>query len=140
MLKEPYSVTLYDSQQLSELFSNPYFTIPYVILLIFGIVVTWKIFVKAGAPGWYSVIPFFNSYQMFKLFWGGSGWKFLLLLIPFVNIVISIMLSIRMGRAFGKRGLFNVGMVLLAPIFQAILAFGNSKYIGPNGIAIETTN
>ena len=47
----------------------------------------WKVFVKAGQPGWAAIIPFYNTYILFKITWG-KGWKFLLLLIPIAAVAV----------------------------------------------------
>ena len=97
------------------------------ILLIVGI---WKVFNKAGEPGWMSLIPFLNSYKLFKIAWG-NGWLFLLCFIPIVNIVVGIMVSIKLARAFGKGTGFAVGLILLPSIFYIILGFSDAVYYGP---------
>ena len=50
-----------------------------VIVLFY--VAMWKMFEKAGEPGWASLIPFYNLYVLFKISWG-NGWYFLLSVIP----------------------------------------------------------
>lgn len=101
-----------------------------LILSILLVVGMWKMFSKAGEPGWTSLIPFLNTYKLFKIGWG-SGWLFLLGFIPIVNIVVSIMLGIKLARAFGKGTGFAVGLILLPSIFYMILGFGDSVYYGP---------
>ena len=96
---------------------------------ILGIIAMWKIFTKAGEPGWAAIIPFYNVYTLFKITWG-NGWKFLLLLIPIANIVIMIITEVKLAKAFGKSNGFAVGLVLLSTIFMLILAFGSSEYKG----------
>ena len=101
--------------------------------IIFGILVIigmWKVFTKAGEPGWMSLIPFLNTYKLYKIAWG-NGWLFLLGFIPIVNIVVYIMVSIKMARAFGMGTGFAVGLILLPSIFYLILGFGDSVYYGP---------
>lgn len=107
-----------------------------IFTLIIGIVVAlvmiagmWKMFSKAGEPGWASIIPFYNAYVLFKITWG-SGIKFLLLLIPIANIVVVIMTQIKLAKAFGKSTGFAVGLILLSPIFYVILGFDSSEYQG----------
>ena len=105
----------------------------YLAAIIFGILVIigmWKVFTKAGEPGWMSLIPFLNTYKLYKIAWG-NGWLFLLGLIPIVNIVVYIMVSIKMARAFGMGTGFAVGLILLPSIFYLILGFGDSVYYGP---------
>lgn len=102
----------------------------YMALIVFYIFVMWKIFVKAGEPGWASIVPFYNTYVLFKITWG-NGWLFLLSLIPFVNIVILIITYVKLAQAFGKGGGFAAGLIFLSFIFLPILAFDSSDYIGP---------
>lgn len=113
----------------------------YICILAFTVincVFLWKIFTKAGIPGWWALIPFANYYKMFELFWeNGKGWMFILMFIPIVNIVVSIMLCLKMAKSFGKGAGFGVGLIFLSTIFYAILAFGNASYIGANGIPLE---
>ncbi len=100
------------------------------ILSIVGIIANWKVFTKAGEAGWKSLIPIYNVYILFKIAWG-SGWKFLWLLVPLVNIVVAIRVMLKLARAFGKGTGFGIGLILLAPIFLIILAFGDARYQGP---------
>lgn len=103
-----------------------------VILLaicIISIVANWKIFTKAGKPGWASIIPIYNVYVQFQIA-GMSGWMFLLLLVPIVNIVVSIMLYVNLAKAFGKSTGFAIGLIFLNFIFVLMLAFGSAEYVG----------
>ncbi len=109
--------------------SSPLMTVCSLGLGIIGIIAMWKIFVKAGEPGWAAIIPFYNVYVLFKITWG-SGWKFLLLLIPIANIVIAIITMVKLAKAFGKGGGFAVGLIFLSTIFYCILAFGSAQYQG----------
>lgn len=106
-------------------------------LLIFSLAVSivcivglWKVFVKAGKPGWASIVPLYNSYCMFDISWG-NGWLFLLTIIPIVNIVVGIIMCIKLAKAFGKGIGFGIGILILSPIFICILGFGSAEYIGP---------
>lgn len=103
-----------------------------VFLLVFYaliVVANWKIFTKAGKPGWASIIPFYNLYVLFEIA-GMNGWLFLLLCLPIVNIVMMIMLYIKLAKAFGKGTGFIIGLIFLPNIFTLILAFGSSQYQG----------
>lgn len=103
-----------------------------VIISIISIVALWMIFQKAGVPGWHAVIPILNVYDEFKITFG-NGWFFLLMLIPFVNIVIAIMFLYKLSRAFGHGVGFMFGLLFLEPIFLLILAFGKDRYLGVPG-------
>jgi hypothetical protein len=106
----------------------------YIALTVFFVATYWRIFTKAGKPGWASLIPFYNTYVVLKIV-GRPGWWLLLFLIPIVNIVILVLVSIDMAHSFGKRGGFVVGLILLPIIFYPILAFGDARYLGPGGQA-----
>lgn len=108
---------------------SPGMSILSLAIAVLAIVALWKIFEKAGEPGWAAIIPFYNLYVLFKITWG-SGWKFLLLLIPIANIVILIITMVKLAKAFGKSGGFAVGLIFLSVIFYCILAFDQSKYLG----------
>lgn len=96
------------------------------------IIAQWRIFSKAGEPGWASLIPIYNTYILYKITWG-DGLRFLLLLIPIYNIVLAIQTNIRLARAFGKSDGFAVGLIFLPNIFQLILGFGEAQYCGVPG-------
>ncbi|HTB79876.1 MAG TPA: DUF5684 domain-containing protein [Opitutaceae bacterium] len=95
----------------------------------FLIVSLWKVFTKAGQPGWASIIPVYNAYILLKIA-GRPGWWLLLYFIPLVNFVIAIIVSIDVAKAFGKGGGFGLGLALLSFIFYPILAFGDAAYAG----------
>lgn len=98
-------------------------------LSVFFIIVIWKILNKAGLHGWGVLIPFYGTYLRYKLAFG-SGWWFLMGLVPIANIVFAIMLHFRTARAFGKSVGFGFGIWLLDIIFMPILAFGKAEYKG----------
>ena len=107
------------------------YNVKYFVIMfsIFCLVCYWAIFEKAFEPGWGALIPLYNNYQYFKITWG-NGWWFLLLLIPFANVVIAIITGFKLARAFGKGFWFGLGLMLLNPIFLGILAFGEPRYKG----------
>lgn len=98
-----------------------------LVIAVIMIVANWKIYTKAGKPGWASLVPFYNMYVMYEIA-GMNGWMFLLTFIPIVNIVIQIMLYLNLAKKFGKSTGFAIGLILLNPIFLLLLAFGNAEY------------
>ena len=126
-----YSSYYYDYQSYSSAL-----TVAWLIALavsVITIIGMWKIFVKAGKPGWAAIVPFYNMYILFEITWG-EGIKFLFLLIPIANIYFIIVTYIKLAKAFGKTGGFAAGLVLLAPVFVNILGFGPDRYLGiPDG-------
>lgn len=100
-----------------------------VIIGIICILSLWKIFTKAGQPGWASIIPFFNLYILIKIS-EKPVWWLILFLIPCVNIIAAILIAVALAEKFGKGGLFAVGLILLPFIFYPILAFSDAQYQG----------
>lgn len=96
------------------------------------IIAQWKVFVKAGQPGWACIIPIYNIYIMTKIA-GKPGIWTLLCLIPIVNIIFIIWIYNMISKSFGHDEAFTVGLILLGIVFWPILGFGKSKYIGPYG-------
>ena len=94
------------------------------------IVAWWKVFVKAGKPGWAAIVPLYNMYCMFQITFG-NGWLFLLCLVPCVNIVMIIIMYVKLAQAFGKGGGFAVVLIFLPVIFLPMLVFGDADYVGP---------
>ncbi|KOV82006.1 hypothetical protein ADL03_26650 [Nocardia sp. NRRL S-836] len=106
-----------------------------LVFAVIGIIVMWKVFTKAGQPGWASIIPIYNFYVLTKI-GGRPGWWTVLLLIPFVNIVVFAVLAIDIAKSFGKDAVFGiVGLWLFSIIGFAILAFGGAQYRGPAALS-----
>jgi hypothetical protein len=92
----------------------------------------WKVFTKAGQPGWAAIIPFYNIYVLLKVA-GRPGWWLILYIIPLVNLIISIIVSLDVAKAFGKGGAFGFfGLFLFGFIGYPILGFGSAQYQGAN--------
>jgi len=105
------------------------FIAPLVMLAIVVICIAgyWKMFVKAGQPGWGILIPIYNAYLMIKVA-GRPGWWLILMFIPLVNIVVQIIVAIDTASNFGKGVGFALGMIFLPFIFYPILGFGDAQY------------
>ena len=123
----------------------------FVMIYIIFIIAMWKIFTKAGEAGWKSLIPIYNVYVYCKII-GVNFWIWILA-IPFAvglvagiifgdnqsaidtvtsicSLVVTIYMSIKLGKSFNKGTGFIIGLVVFPVIFQLILAFGRSKYVG----------
>jgi hypothetical protein len=99
-------------------------------VLVVLIASLWKIFTKAGKPGWAALIPFYNMIVLLQIV-GRPVWWFVLLLIPIVNIVFSIIVAHDTSKAFG-RGIGTTLLLIFLPfIGYPMLAFGNATYVGP---------
>lgn len=113
----------------------------FTALTVFYIVVGWRIFAKAGQPGWAAIIPIYNAYVLIKMV-GRPGWWLLLTFLPVVNFIIAIALSVDLAKSFGKGTGFGIGLFILGFIFGPILAFGDATYQGPvasDGVSTSPT-
>lgn len=125
----------------------------FVLVIAIGIlliVANWKIFTKAGQPGWATLIPFYNVYVMSQIAFGSamyfialivvwvvsfigniSGIDFISSLASLAQLVLYIIYCAKISKAFQKSVGFTVGLVVLPVIFFPILGFDSSRYIGP---------
>lgn len=109
----------------------------FIPLLVLMLVSTWKVFEKAGKPGWAALIPVYNGWVLAEV-GGKPGWWALiglggiipLLGIPFViaAFVLNILISIGVARNFGKDDAFAVLLVLVPIVGYPMLAFGKNTY------------
>jgi hypothetical protein len=116
--------------------NNPLNTVAGFLLLTvaFALVVTvivgmWKTFVKAGQPGWGILIPIYNAYLLTQIA-RKPGWWVLLMIIPIVNIVVNVIVSLGVAENFGKGAGFGIGLFLLPFVFYPVLGFGDAAYTG----------
>jgi len=123
-----------------------------LLLWTIGLVSTWRIFAKAGRPGWASVVPIYNSVLLFQIA-GQPAWQGvtvflcavasrLLQLFPepspariaiglvfsIVALGLSFVVGYSLAEKFGKGRAFGTGMALLPFVFYPILAFGDAQY------------
>ena len=118
---------------------SPAVLIAELLIALLVIVAMWKVFTKAGRPGWAAIIPIYNMYVWCKIV-GRPGWWVILMLIPLVNIIVGIIVCIDMAKSFGKGVGFGIGIALLGIIFLPILGFGSAQYQGPSaapGLAVS---
>ena len=95
-----------------------------VVLLIAAM---WKVFEKAGKPGWAAIVPIYNIVVLCEIA-GKPAWWVVLFFIPFVNFIVAILLAINVAKNFGKGGGFAAGLILLPFIFYPMLGFGDAQY------------
>lgn len=96
-------------------------------LVVFMAAAHWKMFAKAGRPGWASLIPIYNTYVILRIA-EKPGWWLILLFIPLVNLVVWILALAGLAANFGKKDGFVVGLLLLPIVFMPILGFGAAVY------------
>ena len=111
-----------------------------LVLVVVAVVSMWKIFVKAGRPGWAALIPIYNSWVLFEVS-GKPGWwalAYLLSFIPLVGwivpFVLYILAMLELAKRFGKSTVFAVfGLILFSFVGFLVLGFGSAKYRANRG-------
>ena len=90
----------------------------------------WRVFVKAGQPGWACLIPIYSNVVMARIA-GLPIWTVLLLFVPFIGAFVGIYTIHRMFAAFGKSVIWTIGMFTpAAPFLFLALGFGDAQYQG----------
>jgi hypothetical protein len=105
--------------------------IPSLIISVVLIISYWKIFEKAGKPGWASLIPIYNVIVLLEII-GKPVWWVFLILFPCTTFIFGIWAVNLLSKSFGQSEGFTVGLLLLGIIFFPVLAFGNYRYLGPS--------
>ena len=102
-----------------------------LVIGVAALVALWVLFEKAGREGWKAIIPFYNAWVEFDIVYG-AGWKMFLLLVPILNIALSIMFRFRIAQVYGRSTAFAICNIFFSPITDLIMAFdGKSNYQGP---------
>jgi hypothetical protein len=105
----------------------------YVAIIVLMIISCWKIFTKAGKPGWACIIPIYNMIVMLEIVGKPWWWLLIMLFVPILNIVFAIWVINLLSKSFGKGVGFTIGILLLGIIFIPVLGLGSATYQGPAG-------
>jgi hypothetical protein len=104
-----------------------------LVLVVVVLIAMWRVFRKAGKPGWAAIVPIYNSVVLLQIIKRPIWWV-LLLFLPIVNLVVTAVMAIDLAKAFGKGSAFGFLLnFLFSPIGQLILAFGGAQYQGGGG-------
>jgi len=104
------------------------FLVVFAVVAVVLIISNWKIFNKAGKPGWASIVPIYNNIVMLEIV-DLEWWHILIMMfVPFAAIVYSIIISIKLAEKFEKPTSFAVLLILLPIIGYPMLAFGSAEY------------
>lgn len=120
-----------DAGLIASIFSSTISCFCSGIIFLLVVIGLWRIFEKADQPGWAAIIPIYNLYIVLQII-GRPWWWLLLMLIPFVNIVISIIVAIELAKSFGKDAVYGIILLwLFSVIGYIILGFSDAQYMGP---------
>ena len=102
-----------------------------IALAIFVAIIAgfWKVFTKAGQPGWAAIVPIYNLIVLLQIA-GKPLWWIILFFLPFANLVAAVLVGLAVAKKFGKSDAFGLGLGLLAFIFYPILGFSDAQYQG----------
>lgn len=98
------------------------------IFLILMVASLWKVFVKAGQPGWAAIVPIYNAYVMQEIVGRETWWLAIYL---FLGPVWAIVISLDLAKSFGKEIVWGIGLIVLPIVFYPLLGFGDAQYQGP---------
>jgi len=114
------------------------FMIAFYVLIVIGL---WKVFVKAGHPGWAAIIPFYNIYIWVQIAGRPTWWFWVILAgallgwIPIIGWlliigiwVMSLFLALDVAKNFGQGTGFGILLWLFSGIMYLVLGFGNYQY------------
>lgn len=109
-----------------------------IVLAVIAMVGLWRVFRKAGKPGWWAAIPVFNLAKLFEMLGKPAWWGLLVLgsTIPWVGygflaaaLVLLSLANFELGKRFGKSINWSViYLCLFGFVGINILGFGKSQY------------
>ena len=100
----------------------------FIALAVLMLIANWKIYAKAGKPGWAAIVPVYNIVVLLEIVKKPVWWIFLFF-IPFVNLIMAIIVMHNLAKSFSKDVGFTIGLIFLPFIFYPILGFGKATYI-----------
>ena len=121
-----------DNDSFLNFWGSDWLTFGFIVLVItiFGL---WRVFEKAGKPGWAVLIPFYNIVVILEIVGKPWWWLFLMIFVPLGNFIWGIWTLNLLSKSFDKNEGFTVGLYFLSFIFFPILGFGPAEYQGPAG-------
>ena len=105
------------------------------VISIISIIGMWKVFEKAGQPGWAAIVPIYNIYILTIEIAKKEMLWFILFVVGCVicgplAIIAMFVINIEVANKFGKGAGYGVGLTLLGFIFYPMLGFGSARYRG----------
>lgn len=123
-----YSIAGKDPSGIPSLLGSSIFAVFAIAVIVLSIVAAWRVFKKAGKPGWAALVPIYNIYVLVQIA-GRPAWWFVLLFVPIIDIVVALILCIDIGRKFGKNIIFSFILLFMFSLVGAmVIAFDDSRY------------
>ena len=107
-----------------------YYILGFFVLI--GVVAHWRLFDRAGQPGWASVVPIYNVIILLRIV-GRPASHLVFYFIPVYNIYFAIRVWIETAQSFGKTTMLDyVLVVLLNGLYILNLGMSyDTEYAGP---------
>jgi hypothetical protein len=106
------------------------FLLVFVVFMLLPLIGVWKVFSKAGKPGWAAIIPIYNLVILMEII-GQPTSRIIWHIIPFVNIYFAIVDTLALLRTFGKDIGYLIFIMFFPYIAWPMLGFGSATYLGP---------
>ncbi len=109
------------------------YAIFFILTIILTVVGLWKLFEKAGYPGWIAIIPFYNFYIWLKIIHKPLWW-YIFIIVPFINVFTLLLMIVELVKTFKKHGLIEQAISVIVPfIYLPYLGFKkDEKYYDPS--------
>ena len=121
-----------------------FFLLIVIAVLVFQIIVSVKVYKKAGKAGWEAIVPFYSDWVLCEVA-SVKWWCFLIMnaaiivsmlglvvlepLAGLVGIAARFTVNYNVAIKFGKDPIgYGIGLTLLPVVFYGILAFGDATY------------
>ena len=108
---------------------NGFWMLIWLAIAALTVIGYWKVFTKAGKPGWAAIIPIYNMIVLLEVT-KQPLWMIILFFLPVANLIALIIVNIELAKLFNKSGGFAAGLILLPFVFYPILGFGDAQYQG----------
>ena len=112
----------------------------FLILVLISFVGLYKIFEKAGLPGWKALIPIYNFWILGTIINRPKWWAFIMI-VPGVNLIMYGVYGFQLARAFKKRMNNDLLLAAFFPyLYFAYLGFSKDiTYFGVKDIKSESS-
>ena len=115
---------------MSDVAYSPALVVLWIVVCVVLVVSNWKIFTKAGKPGWAIFIPFYNIIVMLEIVGKPTWWLVMLIFVPVANAVFGIMIIYNLVLKFGKPGWHVLLAIFFSIVYYPYLAFSKATYQG----------
>jgi len=109
-------------------------TLGFIVASVAGL---WKIFSKAGKPGWLALVPFLNIYYWLRII-EKPLWWYIFILVPFINVFTFLLMVVETLRCFNKNSFGQIALGIIFPFaYLPYLGFSpKAVYVRPSELPV----